>query len=864
MNAILKLLCLAEVLQTGQEITELDQSGFATQSATVFAGNVGSFIVQATRTDIRLLKGIKQLCYVALDMGGGVKCVDVCSPYVIVLLMEGEIGLLKLVDESLVLSWPSLGNNTPVNHISAYTDTSGLFDVTSSLQFEGDGSEKEEEVPIAPPPVKRPHLSSSLLYDEDELLYGPVKTEVKEENASPMEASLAAEPEAPPPITPTHWCLLCKEDGALEIYSVPEFQFVFAVRNFSVAPWTLCDSGRVPFPSGTGESMGGGGGGVSGGPCNVEQVLCVGMGLNGKKPHIMAFINKELVIYEAFQYTSAIHPGHLKLRFSKVQHNVILQDKRVGKLAKHFQQQEFSFPPHLRKFSNIAGYSGVFVCGPYPHWIFMAARGHLSIHPMYIDGPVQSFAPFDNVNCPSGFLYFNKESELRISVLPTQLSYDSYWPVRKVPLKATPHFVGYHMESKVHVIIASTPQPVTVIPDPNGETEDALETVERDGRFVYSQEETYYLQLLSPTSWETIPHSKYEMEAHYHVTDMKVMRLRSQETLSGRKEYIVVGTMATFGEELSAKGKVLIFDVSVVIPEPGKPFSQYRLKNLYDQEQKWPVTGLECVNGLILTAMGQKIFMWQFKDNKDLLAVAFIDAETYIHTAQSIKGFILTGDVTRSIQLLHYNEDRRSLSLISQDPNPMEVFSTTFMIDGKALGFLVSDSDRNITLFQYQPENPASSGGANLVRCGDIHVGSLVNVFLNIRCKTSAGLGASREMKIALADKRQCTFFGTLDGGIGCLLPIPEKVYRRLSMLQVKMTQGMRHMAGLNPKAFRTFQTRHQYLHNAQRNILDGTLLYQYLSLTAKEKFDFSKQIGTTVAQIMEDLKEIDKVMSHF
>ena len=46
----------------------------------------------------------------ALDMGGGVKCVDVCSPYVIVLLMEGEIGLLKLVDESLVLSWPSLGN----------------------------------------------------------------------------------------------------------------------------------------------------------------------------------------------------------------------------------------------------------------------------------------------------------------------------------------------------------------------------------------------------------------------------------------------------------------------------------------------------------------------------------------------------------------------------------------------------------------------------------------------------------------------------------------------------------------------------------------------------------------------------------
>ena len=41
------------------------------------------------------------------------------------------------------------------------------------------------------------------------------------------------------------------------------------------------------------------------------------------------------------------------------------------------------------------------------------------------------------------------QGELRISVLPTYLSYDSHWPVRKVPTKATPHFVSYHPEAKV-------------------------------------------------------------------------------------------------------------------------------------------------------------------------------------------------------------------------------------------------------------------------------------------------------------------------------------------------------------------------------------------------------------------------------
>ena len=35
------------------------------------------------------------------------------------------------------------------------------------------------------------------------------------------------------------------------------------------------------------------------------------------------------------------------------------------------------------------------------------------------------------------------------------------------------------------------------------------------------------------------------------------------------------------------------------------------------------------------------------------------------------------------------------------------------------------------------------------------------------------------------------------------MLAVPEKVYRRLSMLQLKLVNGIPHTAGLNPKAFR-------------------------------------------------------------
>lgn len=58
-------------------------------------------------------------------------------------------------------------------------------------------------------------------------------------------------------------------------------------------------------------------------------------------------------------------------------------------------------------------------------------------------------------------------------------------------------------------------------------------------------------------------------------------------------------------------------------------------------------------------------------------------------------------------------------------------------------------------------------------------------------------------MYIGSLIRRFLSLLATLDGAIGCLLPVPEKMFRRLHMLQIKMVQGLPHTAGLNPKAFR-------------------------------------------------------------
>lgn len=48
--------------------------------------------------------------------------------------------------------------------------------------------------------------------------------------------------------------------------------------------------------------------------------------------------------------------------------------------------------------------------------------------------------------------------------------------------------------------------------------------------------------------------------------------------------------------------------------------------------------------------------------------MAFIDTQLYIHQMISVKNFILAADVMKSISLLRYQEDSKTLSLVSRVP----------------------------------------------------------------------------------------------------------------------------------------------------------------------------------------------------
>ena len=149
------------------------------------------------------------------------------------------------------------------------------------------------------------------------------------------------------------------------------------------------------------------------------------------------------------------------------------------------------------------------------------------------------------------------------------MTYDSPWPVRKIPTHNTVHYTSYHMESKTHVVVTSNQKPITELP--LGDNPEQAEKVERgmscdchmlwytsvqlylfewklnyfscksifwvfnwllielarrgvkhcydlcselsplflDDRFVYPMDDIFQLQLYSPLTWEPIPTTKW-------------------------------------------------------------------------------------------------------------------------------------------------------------------------------------------------------------------------------------------------------------------------------------------------------------------------------------------------------------------
>lgn len=99
-----------QVLQTGDEINEIENTGFCNSQSTIFVGNLGNnrYIAQVLSNSIRLLQGTRLLQNIQVDSESKLVSVSVCDPYICVKTEAGKVITLALRETK---GAPRLGSN---------------------------------------------------------------------------------------------------------------------------------------------------------------------------------------------------------------------------------------------------------------------------------------------------------------------------------------------------------------------------------------------------------------------------------------------------------------------------------------------------------------------------------------------------------------------------------------------------------------------------------------------------------------------------------------------------------------------------------------------------------------------------------
>lgn len=170
-----------------------------------------------------------------------------------------------------------------------------------------------------------------------------------------------------------------------------------------------------------------------------------------------------------------------------------------------------------------------------------------------------------------------------------------------------------------------------------------------------------------------------------------------------RKSYIVIGTAFIKGEDVSTRGRVYIYEIIEVVPEPGRPETNHKVKLIKFEEFKGPVTAVCALNGHLSIAIGPKIMLYSFETGESLVGIAFLDTNLYITSMNSIKSFLLFCDIQKSVWFCGYQDEPSKIYHLGKDFQHCHAFDTNFMLDETSMGFVVVDRTGNIEVFSYNP-----------------------------------------------------------------------------------------------------------------------------------------------------------------
>jgi cleavage and polyadenylation specificity factor subunit 1 len=306
----------------------------------------------------------------------------------------------------------------------------------------------------------------------------------------------------------------------------------------------------------------------------------------------------------------------------------------------------------MRWLQNICGFSAIFVPGASPAFILKHAASNVRVHDLQ-GKSIKALDSYHSSACPRGFIYIDDNGSLHRAQLPMNADFGhSEWVSQKSELGEDVSHLAFFQRTGSYVLATGRPVNFQLPQD------DEWNSDWQDEKTSFPpQVEEGSISLFSPLSWKVI--STYSLEPAERAMCIECMNLEISEETHERRDLIVVGTAIVKGENVTSRGNIYIFDVVDVVPEPGVPETDLKLKLVAREEVKGAVTALSPIGsqGFLLAAQGQKCMVRGLKEDLSILPVAFMDMRYYVKVAKELKGtgLCILGDAISGLWFTGYS-----------------------------------------------------------------------------------------------------------------------------------------------------------------------------------------------------------------
>lgn len=356
----------------------------------------------------------------------------------------------------------------------------------------------------------------------------------------------------------------------------------------------------------------------------------------------------------------------------------------------------------MRVIADLGGYSTVFMPGSSPSFIFKSAKSSPKVLGLQGIG-VRGMSSFHTAGCDRGFIYADIDGVARVSQLPPFTNFAELGvSVQKIDLGEAVHGVTCHPPSSTYIASTSTRVSFELPKDDEHHREWAKEDISMKATM-----EQGFLKLINPITWsviDTITLDPYEI-----VLCIKVLNLEISETTNERKQLVVIGTGISKGEDQPIKGRIYVYDVVNVVPEPARPETNKKLKLIAKEDiPRGAITAISEIGtqGFMLVSQGQKCMVRGLKEDGTLLPVAFLDMNCYVTGIKELRGtgICLLADAMKGVWVAGYTEEPYKMMLFGKSFGNMEVMSAELLPHGNELFVVAADADCNLHILQFDPE----------------------------------------------------------------------------------------------------------------------------------------------------------------